>query len=79
MHIPLFIPFVLGCGPLDAEAGGRYFACSSDRTSQIQVDVVNYVYPWMREVVLEDGLRLASVDDIAAMTIALTVKAVVGR
>ena len=34
----------------------------------IKVDFVNYArYPWLDEVVVEDGLRLASPKDIAAM------------
>ena len=35
----------------------------------IKVDIVNYTYPWLVDVVLEQGLRLASVSDIAAMKI----------
>ena len=35
----------------------------------IKVDIVNYKYPWLDDVVLEQGLRLASVSDIAAMKI----------
>ena len=41
----------------------------------IQVDIVNYKYPWLDDVVLEQGLRLASVSDIAAMKIT----AIIGR
>ncbi|MHB8260642.1 MAG: nucleotidyl transferase AbiEii/AbiGii toxin family protein [Bacteroidia bacterium] len=41
----------------------------------IKVDFVNYAYPWLDEVVLEDGLRMASAKDIAAMKIA----AITGR
>lgn len=41
----------------------------------IKVDVVNYKYPWLDDVVLEQGLRLASVSDIAAMKIT----AIIGR
>ena len=39
------------------------------------VDIVNYKYPWLDDVVLEQGLRLASVSDIAAMKIT----AIIGR
>jgi predicted nucleotidyltransferase component of viral defense system len=35
----------------------------------VKVDIVNYKYPWIDEPVLEDGLRLASPKDIAAMKI----------
>lgn len=41
----------------------------------IKVDIVNYKYPWLDDVVLEQGLRLASVSDIAAMKIT----AIIGR
>lgn len=41
----------------------------------IKVDIVNYKYPWLGDVVLEQGLRLASVSDIAAMKIT----AIIGR
>lgn len=35
----------------------------------IKVDFVNYSYPWIDDVVEEDGIRLASDKDIAAMKI----------
>ena len=41
----------------------------------VKVDVVNYGYKWIDDVVEEDGLRLASPKDIAAMK----VSAVMGR
>lgn len=41
----------------------------------IKVDIVIYKYPWLDDVVLEQGLRLASVSDIAAMKIT----AIIGR
>lgn len=41
----------------------------------IKVDIVNYKYPWLDDVVLEQGLRLASVSDIVAMKIT----AIIGR
>ena len=41
----------------------------------IKVDIVNYKYPWLDDVVLEQGLRLASVSDITAMKIT----AIIGR
>ena len=41
----------------------------------IKVDIVNYKYPWLDDVVLEQGLRLASVSDISAMKIT----AIIGR
>ena len=41
----------------------------------IKVDLVNYPYPWLNDVVVADKLKLASIYDIAAMKIA----AVTGR
>ena len=41
----------------------------------VKVDVVNYRYDWIDAPVLEDGIRLASAKDIAAMK----VNAVMGR
>ena len=37
--------------------------------SGVKVDIVNYCYPWIDEPIGEDGLRLASPRDIAAMKI----------
>ncbi|OFX40883.1 MAG: hypothetical protein A2X08_17065 [Bacteroidetes bacterium GWA2_32_17] len=36
----------------------------------IKVDIVNYHYPWIKDALLEDNLRLAEKTDIAAMKIA---------
>lgn len=33
----------------------------------VKVDFVNYKYPWLREIKLEDGIRLVSLPDIGAM------------
>ena len=41
----------------------------------VKVDIVNYDSPWIDDMVMEDGLRLASVQEIAAMK----VRAIVGR
>jgi len=41
----------------------------------IKVDFVNYSYPWLAELLPEDGIRLASKKDIAAMKLA----AITGR
>jgi predicted nucleotidyltransferase component of viral defense system len=41
----------------------------------IKVDIVNYHYPWLNPVLLEDNLRLAQPEDIAAMKIS----AITGR
>lgn len=35
----------------------------------VKVDFVNYTYPWIDNIVEEDGIRLASDKDIAAMKI----------
>ena len=41
----------------------------------IHIDIVNFPYPWQHEAIKEDGLRLAHIEDIAAMKIT----AVIGR
>ena len=41
----------------------------------IKVDFVNYKYPWLDKAVIEDGVVLADIKDIAAMTIS----AIIGR
>ena len=41
----------------------------------IKVDFVNYSYPWLQNQLLLDGIRLAGIEDIAAMKLA----AITGR
>ena len=41
----------------------------------VKVDIVNYDYPWIDDAVMEEGFRLASPKDIAAMK----VNAIIGR
>ena len=41
----------------------------------VKVDFVNYTYPWLQDEILIDGIRLAGIQDIAAMKLA----AVTGR
>jgi hypothetical protein len=41
----------------------------------IKVDVVNYTYPWLRNLIDEDRLRLANIEDIAAIKLS----AITGR
>ena len=36
----------------------------------VKIDVVNYPYSWIGESVIEDGLTLAGIEDIAAMKLA---------
>ena len=43
--------------------------------NNIKVDFVNYAYPWLRPSLEIDGLRLAAIEDIAAMKMA----AITGR
>ncbi len=43
--------------------------------NEVKVDIVNYTYPWLEEVLQIENIRLASLKDIAAMKIA----AVTGR
>ena len=35
--------------------------------NDVKVDIVNYPYPWLDDALIEYGIRLASVKDIAAM------------
>jgi predicted nucleotidyltransferase component of viral defense system len=42
---------------------------SSAYISDVKVDVVWYPYPWIDDLLLRDGIRLAAVKDIAAMKI----------
>ncbi|MEO6134444.1 MAG: nucleotidyl transferase AbiEii/AbiGii toxin family protein [Ginsengibacter sp.] len=41
----------------------------------IKVDIVNYTYPWLQGMIDDEGIRLASCEDIAAMKLA----AIAGR
>lgn len=41
----------------------------------IHVDIVNFPFPWQKDLIFEGGLRLAHIEDIAAMKIT----AVIGR
>jgi len=43
--------------------------------NDIKVDFVNYSYPWLKSEIIEDRIRLANLEDIAAMKIA----AITGR
>ncbi|MEO6721248.1 MAG: nucleotidyl transferase AbiEii/AbiGii toxin family protein [Ferruginibacter sp.] len=43
--------------------------------NRIKVDIVNYQYPWIGELLVVDGLRLADINDIAAMKLS----AITGR
>jgi hypothetical protein len=56
---------------------GKYLQVMSEGTplDGVKVDVVNYRYDWIDDPVIEDGIRLASSKDIAAMK----VNAVMGR
>ncbi len=38
---------------------------------QVKTDIVKYPYPWIRPARYEEGIRLASVEDIAAMKLAV--------
>lgn len=41
----------------------------------VKLDIVNYKYPWIKPMIVEDNLRLANIVDIAAMK----VTAIIGR
>lgn len=36
----------------------------------IKVDIVNYPYPWLKPPLVREGIRMAAIEDIAAMKIA---------
>jgi len=48
---------------------------SSYTINKVKVDIVNYPFPWLDTVNIIDGIRLATIKDIAAMKIA----AITGR
>ena len=35
----------------------------------VRIDIVNYTYPWLEDAIVEDGIRLATPADIAAMKV----------
>lgn len=41
----------------------------------VKLDIVNYKYPWIKPIIVEDNLRLSGMEDIAAMKIT----AIIGR
>ena len=43
--------------------------------NEVKLDIVNYKYPWIKPIVIENNLRLANIEDIAAMKIT----AIIGR
>ena len=43
--------------------------------NDIKVDFVNYAYPWLEDPIIDHGIRLAGISDIAAMKLA----AITGR
>ena len=63
------------------EAVGNLTLLSASKTIRaynirnVKVDIVNYPYPWIDDVIVEGGISLASPKDIAAMK----VNAVIGR
>ena len=47
--------------------GAENGTVQSLRVDNVKVDLVNYPYPWMDDVIEEGGIRLAGLKDIAAM------------
>jgi hypothetical protein len=43
--------------------------------NEVKQDIVNYKYPWIKSPFIEDNIRLATLEDIAAMKIS----AIIGR
>ena len=48
-------------------SGGNTIKCFA--VDDVRIDFVNYAYPWLDDGIMEDGLRLASPADIAAMKV----------
>ena len=59
----------------DVEKTGANRTMQFFNLNGIKVDFVNLEYPWIKDVVNNDGVRLASIEDIAA----LKVNAIIGR
>jgi len=58
-------PALESCGTVVRTGGtGRLQFYEIDR---VKVDFVTYHYPWLREALCEDNIRLAQIEDIAAM------------
>ena len=47
--------------------GSETGAVQSLRVDDVKVDFVNYPYPWLNNAVVEEGVTLADIHDIAAM------------
>ena len=47
--------------------GSETGAVQSLRVDDVKVDFVNYPYPWLNDAVVEEGVTLADIHDIAAM------------
>ena len=66
-------PALDGLGPVTLlKRTPNIYICS---IREVKVDLVNYSYPWLEEIHVGDGIRLAGLSDIAAMKLA----AVTGR
>lgn len=59
----------------DVEQTGANRTMQFFNLNGIKVDFINLEYPWIKDVVNIDGVRLASIEDIAA----LKVNAIIGR
>jgi len=57
-----FSSFASSVSPISASKMMRFLIVDG-----IKIDIVNYNYPWIDEPVIEDGIRLAGIRDIAAM------------
>lgn len=67
------IPFLENIGNVKTLSTSRHINIFT--IDGIKVDFVNYKYPFIRDIKIEHGLRLASIEDIAAMKI----NAIIGR
>lgn len=58
-------PLLSDCGDLVVLSRSKHINIFS--IDHVNVDLVNYRYPWLSNLIYEDNLRLASIQDIAAM------------
>lgn len=73
LNIPMISAILLDYGTVEPQTTSKNIF--STLVNGIKVDFVRYQYPWLRPISSEGGIRLASLEDIAAMKMA----AITGR
>ena len=73
LNIPMISALLLDYGPVEPQTASKNIF--SALVSGIKVDFVRYQYPFLHPFTTEEGIRLASLEDIAAMKLA----AITGR